>query len=168
MAETANLLTVQIDGPNLVTGSVQVVTATGIRRLGTVMLCRCGQSLDKPFCDGAHVKCGFRDPARLPAKAEALPVGTGALTIRPIANGPNRCEGPLVIRGADERSASANLTLLCRCGHSRSKPYCDGTHARIGFRAYAKSNAGYVTKPEQGELNAEESQLKKEIDSDRK
>jgi len=135
MAETANLLIVQIDGPNLVTGSVHVVTEIGIRSLGTAMLCRCGQSLDKPFCDGAHARCGFRDPARLPARLDSMPLDSGPLTIRPVPGGPNRCEGPLAIRGADARSASANLTLLCRCGHSGSKPYCDGTHSRVGFRA---------------------------------
>lgn len=134
MADEPNVLIVQIDGPNLVTGRMDVVAPSGIRTLFSAMLCRCGRSLDKPFCDGAHVTCGFRDPALLPETFDALPVGAGPLTIRPIANGPNRCEGPLVIRGAGPREASASLTLLCRCGHSRRKPYCDGTHMRIAFR----------------------------------
>ena len=134
MADEPNVLIVQIDGPNLVTGNVEVVAPSGVRALSSAMLCRCGQSLDKPFCDGAHVRCRFRDRAALPAKIESLPVSAGPLTVRPIANGPNRCEGSLVIRGADAREASASLTFLCRCGHSRSKPYCDGSHMRVAFR----------------------------------
>ena len=27
------------------------------------------------------------------------------------------------------------LTALCRCGASKNKPYCDGTYAKIGFKA---------------------------------
>src|SRR5271157_5614954 len=103
MTDESNILITQINGPNLVTGQLAVVTPARVRAMQSAMLCRCGHSQDKPFCDGAHVRSGFGDPAQLPAKIESEVVGTGSLTIRPIANGPNRCEGPLMIRGCDGR-----------------------------------------------------------------
>jgi CDGSH-type Zn-finger protein len=134
MAEEPNVLRVRPDGPNVVTGSVVVETRTGRRELQTVVLCRCGRSEDKPFCDGAHVKARFADPARLPPGLPGVGIGSGRLTITPLPNGPNRCEGPLTIFGADGCEAQSLSTRLCRCGGSRAKPYCDGSHQTNGFR----------------------------------
>lgn len=52
------------DGPLHVRGGIPVVTPAGetyeVRNRQT--LCRCGQSRNKPFCDGSHWDAGFRDP----------------------------------------------------------------------------------------------------------
>jgi CDGSH-type Zn-finger protein len=100
----------------------------------TAVLCRCGHSANKPFCDGTHVKIGFIDPARLPAGVETAAASAGRLTITPEPNGPNVCEGPLTVRGAGGATIATMSPALCRCGGSRTKPFCDGTHATIGFR----------------------------------
>lgn len=61
MAVTVNLLT---DGPIQVKGEVEIRDAQGNVIPGkggdTVYLCRCGSSANKPFCDGAHKKIGFK------------------------------------------------------------------------------------------------------------
>ncbi len=51
-------------------------------------------------------------------------------------------DGPLALRGQiDVLDADGALlrhdtrVVLCRCGHSENKPFCDGTHRRIGFTA---------------------------------
>jgi CDGSH-type Zn-finger protein len=51
------------DGPYLVRGGVKIVDPEGNEfevTARTVALCRCGESATKPFCDGAHVKAGFK------------------------------------------------------------------------------------------------------------
>lgn len=59
-------------------------------------------------------------------------------TIRVLNNGPYRVEGPVRIIDADgnefDISAKARISL-CRCGGSTTKPFCDGTHTKIGFQA---------------------------------
>ncbi|HEV3257467.1 MAG TPA: CDGSH iron-sulfur domain-containing protein [Gemmataceae bacterium] len=53
------------DGPLVIQGPVQVVDHLGNTFVipagkDNVALCRCGQSGNKPFCDGSHRRCGFQ------------------------------------------------------------------------------------------------------------
>jgi CDGSH-type Zn-finger protein len=129
-----NLVIVQPNGPNVATGDLAIVTPTRVREMQSAVLCRCGHSADMPFCDGTHVKIGFSDAGRLRATYPGGVAGAGRLTVTPMANGPNRCEGPLTIRDIDRRICASDSTLLCRCGGSNNKPFCDGTHVKIGFK----------------------------------
>lgn len=59
-------------------------------------------------------------------------------------------DGPLLVRGAftlltpdGERIEPGRRTVaLCRCGRSAIKPFCDGTHKAVGFRARAGPEPG--------------------------
>lgn len=75
------------------------------------------------------------------AESEA---GVSAVTITVRPNGPLRVEGPIKLVNTD--GAEIDLTgrpaiSLCRCGASSKKPFCDGTHAKIGFQAVAETAA---------------------------
>lgn len=66
----------------------------------------------------------------------ALPVSIGL-----VEDPTQQCSGPLWLRGNIQVSASdgyqyevRNRVTLCRCGQSKNKPFCDGTHAAIKFR----------------------------------
>jgi CDGSH-type Zn-finger protein len=51
-------------------------------------------------------------------------------------NGPLRIEGDFEIldpSGAPFGLAGRTMISLCRCGHSANKPFCDGSHNRVGF-----------------------------------
>jgi CDGSH-type Zn-finger protein len=41
-----------------------------------------------------------------------------------------RKDGPLLVEVDGKVNAA-----LCRCGRSSNKPYCDGSHKRVGFKA---------------------------------
>jgi len=52
------------NGPYLVEGDFKLVDPSGkawdLSGRTKVALCRCGQSANKPFCDGTHAKVGFK------------------------------------------------------------------------------------------------------------
>ena len=126
-------------------------------------LCRCGQSRNKPFCDNSHRDAGFLDPGMIAgattdanatdaasvtaaanaanaaaADADAAPHAAEAhatpLSIVASTNGPLSIEGAFTVRTRDGSAKRyAVKATLCRCGASNHKPFCDGSHRRIGF-----------------------------------
>jgi CDGSH-type Zn-finger protein len=98
-------------------------------------LCRCGQSKNKPFCDGSHTAAGFQATGEPKMKeSAALARRNGALKVLPLTNGPLKVQGALeIVSGTGHTINRVMETYLCRCGGSANKPYCDGTHAKIGF-----------------------------------
>lgn len=104
-------------------------------------LCRCGASHRKPFCDGSHHDVGFGasgEPVTGVAGAatDMLPVRDGPLQVRPEIDGPLVVGGNLeIVSGTGRMVGRVTAARLCRCGGSQSKPFCDNTHARIGFRS---------------------------------
>ena len=56
-----------------------------------------------------------------------------------INNGPYRILGDnIIIKDAAGNTfglAGRTVVSLCRCGHSQNKPFCDGSHKDIGFKA---------------------------------
>ena len=63
-------------------------------------------------------------------------------SITPKANGPLIVQGPVRIVAPDgseipvpprKDGRPAEVVVLCRCGGSATKPFCDGTHKRNGF-----------------------------------
>jgi CDGSH-type Zn-finger protein len=60
------------------------------------------------------------------------------VTITILDNGPYQVQGPITVKsasGADVELPGGRATYLCRCGGSTNKPFCDGTHSKIGFAA---------------------------------
>ncbi|SMY08418.1 CDGSH iron-sulfur domain-containing protein [Flavimaricola marinus] len=172
-------------------------------------LCRCGQSQNKPFCDGSHTDAGFTsdngdakirnkavsykgqvegkevtisytpvlcghiadcqrlhravfDPtqkpwiqpengtlegitaviAACPSGALRMSVGEGEpkhidsdeVSIRVVRNGPYIVKNVELEADFNGEGASQKEYILCRCGHSKNKPFCDGTHYDLKWR----------------------------------
>jgi CDGSH-type Zn-finger protein len=216
------------DGPYRVTGDVPLadqVIATDAQgqsvrwrqgqeyeASGLYELCRCGQSGNKPFCDGTHERAGFdgtevatrapylamadeqdgpeltltdapglcayarfcdadgqvwnlveteghtedvrREAGNCPSgrlvawdQASRAPLEPDLPPSIGVVQDPSQgTSGPLWVRGGiSVHSADGteyetrNRVTLCRCGASRNKPFCDGTHAAIGFSDSSES-----------------------------
>jgi CDGSH-type Zn-finger protein len=62
------------------------------------------------------------------------------VTIEVTTNGPYLVTGPIELRDPDGTiHPTKSKVWLCRCGASTKKPFCDGTHSKIGFQAAARA-----------------------------
>lgn len=64
---------------------------------------------------------------------EPIPAET---TLTVVADGPIYVRGNVEVTNANGALIRKDTRLaLCRCGHSANKPFCDGTHSKVGFHA---------------------------------
>lgn len=137
--DAENTIRVGRNGPLWVRGNLVLADTDGneVAREMRVALCRCGQSANKPFCDGAHIATGFRERGDVfEGKHDPPAEAPGELRIVARENGPYKLEGPFTLVSADRKvTIVASGTALCRCGLSRNKPFCDSSHKSADFNA---------------------------------
>lgn len=127
-----NTIRVLENGPLAVRANLQLGDNKNCPR---ATLCRCGASKKKPYCDGSHSDIMFSATGE-PAAEESEPLADrgGILAMNPLPNGPLEVNGNVeLIAGTGHTINRVDSTYLCRCGHSANKPYCDGSHNRVGF-----------------------------------
>ena len=131
-----NIVRITQDGPLYLSGELEIHTPAGMLKETRAALCRCGASRNKPFCDASHEAIAFRASGALGISAAAGETADAPLRVRPTANGPYVLDGPFTLVSSDgaTRTACGPKMKFCRCGHSRNKPFCDGSHVSAGFR----------------------------------
>lgn len=135
-ASPENTVNVAYNGPLFVRGQLNIdgapSNAPGLNF--RTALCRCGQSKNKPFCDNSHDSVGFRDYGAVGETGEPCAETGGPVAIKAVKDGPLLLKGNVTISGGSGRSCwSGKQVALCRCGASGNKPFCDGSHKKIGF-----------------------------------
>ena len=133
-APAVNQLRIRENGPYALHAPLTIAgTDDGYR----ATLCRCGHSNNKPWCDGSHVGAAFVASGEPRTGAvDPLAARDGPLRVTPLKNGPLQIQGNLEIcAGTGRTVARITEARLCRCGESKSKPFCDLSHLAAGFVA---------------------------------
>jgi len=134
-----NIIATIENGPLHITGNLELIDAEGelIEKTQELYLCRCGHSNNKPYCDGQHKQAGFMDIGEFvkPPESEDEQNNEGLLSIKVQANGPLIFRGDVCIQDTSGQRIFRKVGGLCRCEKSANRPFCDGTHSKIGFES---------------------------------
>ncbi len=58
-----------------------------------------------------------------------------AAEFKALKNGPLQVSGDFILKSSDGKEMETrDVIFLCRCGGSGNKPFCDGSHRRVGLR----------------------------------
>jgi CDGSH-type Zn-finger protein len=125
-------------GPLYLRGEVKLLNPDGSLLIEEtrLALCRCGHSRNKPFCDNSHERVNFDDSwvVELDVDLSDGIIPNGKLLVTPTLNGPYLVEGKFeIINWKGDVFFQGREATLCRCGSSRNKPFCDGSHRRTSF-----------------------------------
>lgn len=139
-ASSKNRIKLQEDGPLYFFGDLEVQDSDGNTFLEDTRfaMCRCGASNNKPACDNSHKKLDWSAhvDADIADMDELNEENQDKLLIKLMKNGPVLLEGTYTLESPKiGEVTSSKGVALCRCGGSSNKPFCDGTHKKIGFEA---------------------------------
>jgi len=136
LLEVPNEALITNAGPLQLTGNIVLVHEDGtVHYTNHVTLCRCGASGTRPTCNGAHLEKEFLNPGKISEASEvAASQRPSKITLSCIKDGPITFRGRLRLHNQFNQECIKMRGSLCRCGQSASKPFCDGSHARTGFK----------------------------------
>ena len=136
LLEVPNESLVTNAGPLQLTGNLTLVHDDGtVQYANHLTLCRCGHSESKPTCDDQHLDKEFLNPGKISEASEiAASQRPSKLTLSCIKDGPITFRGRLRLHNQFGQECVKMRGSLCRCGQSASKPFCDGSHSRTGFK----------------------------------
>lgn len=137
LLEVPNEALVSNAGPLQITGNITLVHEDGgIQYANHLTLCRCGHSRSGPSCDEQHLEAEFLNAGKISEVSEVVASQRPSkITISCIKDGPITFRGRLRLHNQFGQECVKMRGSLCRCGQSASKPFCDGSHSRVGFRS---------------------------------
>ena len=135
-APERNTIVVSNNGPLYLRGDLEIDDVgddmPGVRFRAA--LCRCGESKNKPFCDNSHEEAGFVDRGAVGERGDGCEEPVGPVKVQAMKDGPVVISGNVeMIAGSGRVAWRGTKTALCRCGASANKPFCDGSHRKVGF-----------------------------------